>query len=95
MSLKLKFPHLRQTDVVRIRSVTFDETSSQKKVLNLSHYSNIMTFVSGSKLAKEVKSKVTDDKSIEKQTIKQDVMMNAVILSEPHKNHQHLPVTTL
>jgi hypothetical protein len=62
LALKLKFPHLRHGEVVRIRSVTYDETSSQKKILNLSHYSNIMTFVSSSKLAKEVKGKVTDDK---------------------------------
>lgn len=70
LSLKLKFPHLREGEVIRIRSVTYDETSSQKKVLNLSHYSNIMTFVSSSKLSKEVKSKVTDDKNTEKATLK-------------------------
>ena len=57
LSLKLKFPHLRQGDVVRIRSATFDETSPNKRVLLLSHYSNILTFVSSSKLAKEVRGK--------------------------------------
>jgi len=93
--LKLKFPHLRQGEVVRIRSATYDETSSQKKVLNLSHYSNIMTFVSGSKLAKEVKGKVQDEKSTEKAALKQAVSMNAVILTEVDKKHQNLPTTTL
>ena len=58
LALKLKFPHLRTGDVVRIRSATFDDTSTHKKVLNLSHYSNIMTFISSSKLSKEVKTKV-------------------------------------
>jgi hypothetical protein len=51
LALKLKFPHLRQGAVVRIRSASFDETSLNKKVLVLQHYSNIMTFLSSSKLA--------------------------------------------
>lgn len=67
--MKLKFPHLRSGDVVRIRSATYDETSTQKKVLLLSHYSNIMTFVSSSKLAKEIKSKVADEK-VDKKDLK-------------------------
>ena len=36
LALKLKFPHLRQGAVVRIRSATVDETSA-KKVLVLQH----------------------------------------------------------
>jgi len=51
LALKLKFPHLKQGDVVRIRSATFDETSVNKKTLVLQHYSNIMTFLSSSKCA--------------------------------------------
>jgi hypothetical protein len=95
LALKLKFPHLRAGDVVRIRSATYDETSTHKKVLNLSHYSNILTFVSQSKLAKEVKAKVTDDKNTEKESLKQPVSMNAVILSEVDKKYANLPTTTL
>ena len=60
LALKLKFPHLRAGQVIRIRSAIYDETSS-KPVLNLQHYSNILTFVSSSRLAKNVGSKVTDD----------------------------------
>lgn len=95
LALKLKFPHLRQGEVVRIRSATYDETATQKKVLLLSHYSNILTFVSNSKLAKEVKAKVQDEKSVEKASLKQAVSMNAVILTEVDKKHQNLPNTTL
>ncbi len=61
LALKLKFPHLRQGDVVRIRSATYDETSPNKKVLLLSNYSNSLTFVSSSKLAKDVRTKVSDE----------------------------------
>ena len=86
----MKFPHLRTGDVVRIRSATYDETSLQKKVLLLSHYSNILTFISASKLAKEVKAKVTDDRSVEKAALKQDVSLSAVILSEVDKKHANL-----
>lgn len=95
LALKLKFPHLRTGQVVRIRSATFDETSSQKKVLNLSHFSNIMTFVSTSKLAKEVKAKVSDDRAVEKQALKQEVSLNAVVLSEVDKKWADLPTTSL
>lgn len=34
LALKLKFPHLRAGDVIRIRSATYDETSA-KRVINL------------------------------------------------------------
>ena len=95
LALKLKFPHLRTGDVVRIRSATYDETSLQKKVLLLSHYSNILTFISASKLAKEVKAKVTDDRSVEKAALKQDVSLSAVILSEVDKKHANLPSHSL
>ena len=95
LALKLKFPHLRVGDVIRIRSATNNETASQKKVLNLSHYSNIMTFVSASKLAKEVKGKVNDEKNTEKESLKKGVNLNAVILTEVDKKHANLPNTTL
>jgi hypothetical protein len=35
LALKLKFPTLRAGQVVRIRSATYDETSTSKQVLNL------------------------------------------------------------
>lgn len=95
LSLKLKFPHLRSGDVVRIRSATYDETSTQKKVLLLSHYSNIMTFVSSSKLAKELKAKVTDDKSSDKAALKSAVSLNAVVVSEVDKKLAALPLNSL
>jgi hypothetical protein len=94
-ALKLKFPHLRAGDVVRVRSATYDETSLTKKVLLLSHYSNIMTFISASKLSKEVKSKVSDDKAVEKAALKQDVSLSAVILTEVDKKHANLPTHSL
>jgi hypothetical protein len=94
LALKLKFPHLRQGDAVRIRSATYDETSTQKKILLLSHYSNIMTFVSSSKLAKELKTKVHDEKA-DKAALKQDINLNAVILTEIDKKHAALPVHSL
>jgi hypothetical protein len=92
LALKLKFPHLRQGDVVRIRSATYDETSPNKKVLLLSHYSNILTFVSSSKLAKDVKAKVSDEK-IEKP--KGDLNLSATVLTEVDKKHANLRVHSL
>nr|AAU43901.1 alpha telomere binding protein [Uroleptus sp. WJC-2003] len=94
-SLLTQFPHLRTGEVIRIRSATYDETSTQKKVLILSHYSNIMTFVSSSKLAKEVKAKVTDDKALEKAALRQDVSLSAVVLTEVDKKHAALPTHSL
>lgn len=92
--MKLKFPHLRTGDVVRIRSATHDVTSTHKKVLLLSHYSNIMTFISTSKLAKEVKSAAKDEKT-DKNSLKGDVLMNAVILTEVDKKYQNLQTHSL
>jgi len=86
LALKLKFPHLRQGSVVRIRSASLDETSRNKKVLVLQHYSNIMTFISTSKLASTL-SKVGDDKSPEKAALKSGTSMLPVVLTEVDKKH--------
>lgn len=93
LALKLKFPHVRHGSVVRIRSATFDETSS-KKVLVLQHYSNIMTFIHSSKTASTV-SKVSDEKNTEKAALKSGVSMTPVVLTEVDRKHQHLTSTSL
>jgi hypothetical protein len=58
LALQTKFPNLKSGDVVRVRSATVDDTSSTKKVLNQSHYSNILVFPGHSKLGKELKAKI-------------------------------------
>jgi dsRNA-specific ribonuclease len=95
LALKLKFPNLRSGDAVRIRSAIVDETSTNKKVLNLSHYSNIMNFPSLLKLGKEIKSKVGDEKHPDKGALKDKLNMNAVVLTEVDKKHANLPHTSL
>lgn len=95
LALKLKFPHLRQGAVVRIRSASYDETSLNKKVLVLQHYSNIMTFLSSSKLAANL-SKVSNDNGPEKAALKsKDTSMLPVVLTEVDKKHQGLQTTSL
>ena len=91
LALKLKFPGVKVGDVVRIRSVTYDETSTQKKVLLLSHYSNILTFPAGSKLAKEVRGKASDEK-VDKAAI---TGSSATVLTEVDKKWAGLPVHSL
>jgi hypothetical protein len=93
LALKLKFPHIRQGSVVRIRSATYDETSA-KKVLVLQHYSNIMTFISSSKLAAGL-SKVNNENQTERAALKSSVSMTPVILTEVDKKHQNLSNTSL
>jgi hypothetical protein len=70
---------------VRIRSATFDATSN-KNVLNLSHYSNILALPSSSKLSKDL-SKVTEDKKADQAALKQSVMAHPVILTEIDKKY--------
>ena len=95
LALKLKFPNLRAGQVVRIRSATYDETSSAKNVLALSHYSNILTFVSSSKLASDLAKKVSDDWKSDAAELNKDVPSHAVVLSEVEKKHAAIPVTSL
>lgn len=95
LALKIKFPHIRTGSVVRIRSCTHDDTSLNKKVLVLQHYSNIMTFISSSKLASTVSSKVNDDKTSEKAALKSKVAMTPVVLTEVDKKHAGLQTTPL
>jgi hypothetical protein len=95
LALKLKFPHLRAGSVVKIRSATHDETATNKNVLVLQHYSNIMTFIGCSKLATTVAQKVSNERNSEKSTLKQDVSMTPVVLTEVDKKHQNLKTTSL
>lgn len=93
LALKLKFPHLRQGSVVRIRSATYD-MASQKRVLVLQHYSNIMTFISASKLAATL-GKVQNEINTEKEALKKDFSATPVVLTEVDKKHQGLVTTSL
>ena len=95
LALKLKFPHLKAGSVVKIRSATHDDTSVNKKILVLQHYSNIMTFINSSKLASTVAGKVTNEKTNEKATLKSKVSMTPVVLTEVDKKHNNLPITSL
>jgi len=96
LALKQKFPHLRSGAVVRIRSASYDETSLAKRVLVLQHYSNIMTFLSSSKLATSLSAKVSNDNTGEKAALKAGgTSMLPVVLSEVDKKHQGLESTPL
>ncbi len=46
-----------------------------------------MTFIGSAKVAKDMKSKVHDDKNPDKASIKKGVTMSAVVLTEVDKKH--------
>jgi hypothetical protein len=94
LALKLKFPNLRAGQVVRIRSALFDETST-KQVLVLQHYSNIMNFVSSSRLARAVAGRVSDDWKSDLAEVKKAVPSRAIVLSEVDKKWANTPHTSL
>jgi hypothetical protein len=89
LAIKLKFPHIKNGSVVRIRSASFDSTST-KKVLILQHYSNIMTHISSSKLAATL-SKVKDS-AADASALKSN---GPVVLTEVDKKHAALPTSSL
>ena len=93
LALKLKFPHIRTGSVVRIRSATFDETSN-KRMLVLQHYSNIMTFISSSRCAARL-SKVQNDNSNERAALKSGNSMTPVVLTQVDAKHNGLATTSL
>lgn len=94
LALRLKFPHLKAGMAVRVRSATWDETSANKQVLALSHYSNIMSFISSSRLAASV-AKVTDDANADKAELAKPVPSVAVYISEIDRKWANLPSTSL
>lgn len=87
LALKVKFPHLKVGDAIRVRSARFEETTISKRVVLLSHYSNIMTFVSTSKLSKDFKDKVTDEEVDRQSLAKQEMLMSPVKVTEVDKKH--------
>ena len=94
LALKLKFPHLRAGQAVRIRSATWDETSTNKQVLALSHYSNILTFIGSSRLAGAV-GKVQDDWAADKAALAQATPPHAVTISQVASKWAGLKSTNL
>jgi hypothetical protein len=94
LALRLKFPHLKAGQAVRVRSATWDETSANKQVLALSHYSNIMTFISSSRLAANV-AKVQDDVAADKAELAKDVPSVAVTISDIDRKWSNLQSTSL
>ena len=95
LALKLKFPHLRVGQAVRVRSCSWDETSSAKQVLALSHYSNIMTFISSSRLAASL-GKVSDDWASEKAALGgSGPSQTAITMSTVASRWANLPSTSL
>lgn len=95
LSLKLKNPHITVGAAIRIRCATWDETCAGKNVLVLQHYSNIMTFISGTKLGKSLAS-ITDDWSDNKKALAGDAALGtAVYVSEVDRKWANTPYTSL
>lgn len=94
LALRLKFPHLKTGQVVRVRSATWDETSANKQVLALSHYSNILTFINSSSLATKV-GKTTDDIAADKAELAKAVPSVAITMSDIDRRWANLPTTSL
>ena len=57
-------------------------------MLLMSHYSNIMTMIGCSKVAKEMRGRVTEDRSDKVQLRAAGQMMSAVVVTEVDKKHQ-------
>lgn len=95
LALKLKFPNVQAGQVVRIRSASYDETSTHKQVLALQHYSNILSFVSSSRLARNLANKVNDDWKQDQAELAREVPSHAIVLSEVDKKHAGLKHTSL
>merc|ERR1712195_203851 len=90
---KLKFPHLRNGQTIYIRSVTAN-ASSGKKVLAQSHYSNVCTFIGGSKAAANC-AKVTNDNKADADSLKGSNTNTAVVVSEVAAKYSNMAVTSL
>ena len=94
LALRLKFPHLKAGQAVRIRSASWDETSANKQVLALSHYSNIMTFIGSSRLAGNV-AKVQDDAAADRAELNKPVPSVAINLSDIDRKWANTQSTSL
>lgn len=94
IALKLKFPHLHAGQAVRIRSATWDETSTSKNVLALSHYSNITTFINSSSVAKSLNKVSESDKENAAELAKAHPS-HAITVTEVDSKHANLPHTNL
>jgi len=94
LAIKLKFPHLRNGQVVRIRSAQFEPTSQSKHVLSLSHFSNILTYIGSSRLHGSV-GRIVDDWCHEKVALQSDSPSVVVTYSSVAAKHANLPYTSL
>jgi hypothetical protein len=90
---KLKFPHLRCGNSIYIRSVTANN-SGDKNVLCQSHYSNVCTFVAGSKAAANL-AKVSNDNAADKAYLAGNNTTHAVVVSEVAAKFANMQTTSL
>jgi hypothetical protein len=90
---KLKFPHLRSGNAIYIRSVSANQ-SGAKNVLCQSHYSNVCTFINGSKAAANL-AKVSNDTAADKAYLSGSDTSHAVVVSEVSAKFANMQTTSL
>lgn len=94
--VKKKYPELKQGQVVRVRSANVDNESSADNTLKLGPHSNILSFISVSKLAKETATKVKDDNKTDSQLLaSKDFVKAPVVVSEVSQKFKDMPYTDL
>lgn len=92
---KLKFPHLRHGQSIYIRSVSANQ-SGNKNVLSQSHYSNVCTFIGGSKAASSLaKVDSAQDKAADKSTLAGSDTSRAVVVSSVSGKFANMGLTSL
>lgn len=79
---KIKFGNLKQGEIIRIRSVEVNQTSS-RNIIQPKNYTNILKFYSNSKVVRELARIIEDETDIDKvNTDSSDIVMNPVIYTE-------------
>lgn len=80
---KLKFPNIKQGEIVRIRSVEVNLTS-MRNVISVKPSTNILRFHPDSKIVQEMSGKIEDETDADKMLLddNSEVIMSPVIFTE-------------
>jgi hypothetical protein len=90
----LRYPLLKEGNIIRVRSASIEQDSDAKNIL-LRMHSNILKFISESKIVEEMQEQITDDSDKDKLLHDGEFPRNPVILTETDAKFAEIQTTRL
>ena len=75
---RLKYPHVKKGEIIRMRSVVVDE-NAKRKTFRLNAHSNILRFMSNTKFISELEDEIGEEEDTDRILLENEIVTNSVI----------------